>query len=199
MAATTGSSMNRPMGVMEQRVRTTAASLWWLPLIRGILLILFGAIMFAWPGATLISLITFLGAYWLVGGVFDVVQGIVGETFRSRTWLIIGGLVSILAGFVVMSQPVLAGLLTTNFIVYTVAILAVVAGVLHLFAGRDGSFSWGSFFLGVLYIIFGAIVLFNPLLTGATLVWMLPVWAIVTGIFTIVAAFMLRRVDDNVA
>ncbi len=198
MAATTGSSMNRPMGVMEQRVRTTAASLWWLPLIRGILLILFGAIMFAWPGATLISLITFLGAYWLVGGVFDVVQGIVGETFRSRTWLIIGGLVSILAGFVVMSQPVLAGLLTTNFIVYTVAILAVVAGVLHLFAGRDGSFSWGSFFLGVLYIVFGAIVLFNPLLTGATLVWMLPVWAIVTGIFTIVAAFMLRRVDDHI-
>ncbi len=198
MAATTGSSINQPMGIVEQRVRTAAAALWWLPLIRGILLILFGAVMFAWPGATLLSLITFLGAYWLVGGVFDVVQGIVGETFRSRTWLVIGGLISVLAGFVVMSQPVLAGFATTNFIVYFIAIATIVAGVTQLLAGRDGNFTWGSFFLGVLYIIFGAIVLFNPLLTGATLIWLLPVWAIVTGILSIVAAFMLRRVDDHI-
>lgn len=55
----------------EAEVRQMLAKLWWMPLVRGILLILFGLLMHAQPAATLVSLIIFLGAYWLVGGVFD--------------------------------------------------------------------------------------------------------------------------------
>lgn len=201
MAASSQDPMVRSTNVevVETGARRTLASLWWLPLIRGILLILFAVVMYVWPGVTLISLITFLGAYWLVGGVFDVVEGIMGHTFRSRTWLIIGGLISILAGFMLMSQPVISGFLTTQFVLYFLAFATIVAGIMHLFAGRSGHFSWGSFFLGALYIIFGVIILANPLLSVATMIWLLPAWAVVTGIFSIVAAFMLRGLDENVA
>ena len=40
------------------------AALWWMPLVRGILLIGFGLMMFVWgAGATRLPLIQFLGAY----------------------------------------------------------------------------------------------------------------------------------------
>ncbi len=177
----------KPGGLQE------LGGLWWIPLIRGILLILFGLLMLVHPKATLISLIVFLGAYWLVGGVFDFIEGIVGHRGRSRTWLILGGIVGILAGFFVMGHPVMAGLITGTLWIYTVAFAAIVIGITHFFAGRESSWSWSSFFLGLLYVAFGLLVICNPLLTETMLVMLLPVWAIVTGCFGIGAAFMLRR------
>ncbi|MCB0044501.1 MAG: HdeD family acid-resistance protein [Caldilineaceae bacterium] len=173
------------------------SELWWMPLVRGILLILFGLFMFAWPGATLISLVVFIGAYWLVGGVFDLVEGIIGHTDRSRMWMILSGIISILAGFFVMGRPIIAGVITGAVWVYITGFMAIVIGVMQIFAGRDGDWSWGGFFLGILSIIFGLIIIFNPLLTEAMLILILPIWAIVAGIFAIVAAFTLRGQASN--
>ena len=181
----------------EEEVKKVLASLWWMPLVRGILLIIFGLLMFARPGATLLILIQFMGAYWLVSGIFDLVEGIIGHTERSRIWMIISAIISILAGFFVLGQPIIAGLLTATFLVYLIGIASIASGVMHFFAGRDGSWSWGGFFIGILYIIFGLIVVANPLMTEATLIFLLPIWAIITGIFAIVAAFMLRGVTSQ--
>ena len=38
----------------EQEMNEALAALWWMPLIRGILLVIFGVLMFMQPGATLI-------------------------------------------------------------------------------------------------------------------------------------------------
>lgn len=181
----------------SQQLQSLAA-LWWIPLVRGIVLIIFGLLMFARPGATLVSLIIFLGAYWLVGGIFDLIEGLMGHTDRSRVWLIISAIISIIAGFIVMQQPVMAGVFTSTFLIYFIAIASIIAGVMQIFAGNEGSWSWGGFFLGILYIIFGVIILANPLLTTATVVLLLPYWALVTGIFSIVAAFMLRGAKNSV-
>ena len=183
--------------ITEQDVKRTLPSLWWLPLVRGLLLIIFGLLMFARPGATLLILIQFMGAYWLVGGIFDLVEGLIGHTERARTWMIISAIISILAGFFVLGHPVIAGLLTATFLIYLIGIAAIASGVMHFFAGRDGSWSWGGFFIGILYIIFGLIVVANPLMTEALLITLLPIWAIITGIFAMVSAFMLRGITST--
>ena len=182
--------------ITEQDVKRTLSSLWWVPLVRGILLIIFGLLMFARPGATLVTLVIFLGAYWLVDGIFSLVEGIIGHTERSRTWLIIGGIISILAGLFLVSNPVVAGLITGTFLIYLIGFATIVTGVMHIFAGRDGAWSWGGLFLGILYVIFGVLIVLNPILTEATVLLLLPFWAIITGIFAIVAAFMMRSLAD---
>ena len=192
-------TLNEPVVPTEKEteVRQVLAKLWWMPLVRGILLILFGLLMLKQPGATLLSLIIFLGAYWLVGGVFDLVEGIMGRTGTSRTWLILGGILSIIAGFIIMNQPILSGLALGTFWTYLFGFMTIAIGSMHLFAGRASTWSWGSFFLGILYIIFGMLIVLNPLITETFIIMLLPFWAITAGVFAIVAAFVLRSQGKN--
>ena len=179
-----------------QNAKEALASLWWMPLIRGVLLILFGILMFAQPGSTLLSLIWFLGIYWMVDGLFSIVEGIRGHTNRSRTWLIIGGIVSILAGLVIVGNPIAGGLVGGTVLVYLIAIATIISGVMMIFAGREREgarqWTWWGLIMGILYVIFGIFIIAQPLVTLATLVWLLPIWAIVGGLFAIVMAFQLR-------
>ena len=41
---------------------------WWVLLLRGVLAILFGIAAYAWPGMTLVTLLTLFGAFALVDG-----------------------------------------------------------------------------------------------------------------------------------
>ena len=125
----------------------------------------------------MLSLIWFMGIYWIVDGVFSLIEGVRGHTDKSRTWMFIGGIVSILAGFFIVGQPMLAGLLSGTFLVYLVGITTIITGIMMLFAGRDGHWTWGGILMGILYIVFGLIIVANPMMTLATLVWLLPIWA----------------------
>ena len=180
----------------EQGMKEALGSLWWMPLIRGLLLILFGILMFAQPGSTLLSLIWFLGIYWMVDGLFSIIEGIRGHTDRSRTWLIIGGVLSILAGLVIVGNPIAGGLIGGTFLVYLIGFTTIISGMMMIFAGREQEgtrqWTWWGLIMGILYVIFGIFVIAQPLVTLATLVWLLPIWAIVGGLFAIVMAFQLR-------
>ncbi|MBT7988246.1 MAG: hypothetical protein HN769_00005, partial [Anaerolineae bacterium] len=95
----------------EETLKDAISSLWWMPLVRGILLIIFGIIMFSSPGSTLLSLIWFMGIYWIVDGIFSIVEGLRGHTEKSRTWTIVGGIFGILAGIFIVGNPVIAGMI----------------------------------------------------------------------------------------
>ena len=63
-------------------------NIWWLALLQGIAAILLGFMLFTAPGATLVTLITFLGFYWLITGVLAVVSSAVVVSTRicTRRW-----------------------------------------------------------------------------------------------------------------
>src|SRR5262245_4684179 len=54
---------------MDVTLLRTLGRNWWLVLLRGIVSIAFGVLAWAWPGATLVTLTLFWGAYALVDGV----------------------------------------------------------------------------------------------------------------------------------
>jgi uncharacterized membrane protein HdeD (DUF308 family) len=54
---------------------------WWTLLIRGIIAVLFAAIAFVWPLATLSALVLLWGAFAIVDGIFAIVAGA-----RMRWW-----------------------------------------------------------------------------------------------------------------
>ena len=169
------------------------ATLWWMPLARGILLVIFGLMMFAWGrGATLMAVIQFLGAYWLVGGIFDLFEGAIGRPEGSRIWMIVSAIVSIAAGFFVMGHPIISGLIAGTYLTFIMGFAALVVGVIHILSGRDKKRFWGGTVLGIFYSIFGVAVIFNPLVTQAMIIRLLPYWALIAGASAIVAAFKVR-------
>ena len=169
------------------------AALWWMPLARGILLVIFGLMMFSWGrGATLMGVIQFLGAYWLAGGIFDLIEGAIGRPEGSRIWMIVSAIVSIAAGFFVLGHPIVSGLIAGTYLTFIMGLAAVVAGIAHILSGRDGKWSWEGTVLGIFYAIFGVTVIFNPLLTQAVLLLLLPFWALAAGGAAIFSAFRIR-------
>jgi uncharacterized membrane protein HdeD (DUF308 family) len=175
-----------------QEMKNALASLWWMPLVRGILLVLFGILMFTRTGSTLLSLIWFMGIYWIVDGIFSIIEGIRGHTEKSRPWMIVGGIFGILAGLFIVGNPVVAGLVGGTFLATLIGIATIASGLVMIFKGRDGQWTWWGLIMGILYVIFGIFIFSHPLATMGTLVWLFALWALVSGVLAIVLAFKLR-------
>lgn len=173
--------------------KNAVPDLWWMLALRGALLLIFGIMMFTWGrGTTLSLLIQTLGAYWLVGGLIDLFQGILGKTEKPRFWAIGGGVVSMVAGFFVMGHPIITGLFAGFYLTYFMGIAAAVVGLAQIIDGKDGERSMGTLIMGIFSIIFGVIVMFNPLMTQATILFVLPFWAILAGGAAILSSLTMR-------
>lgn len=188
--------------ITEQDVRNAISATWWIPLIQGISAILFGFYAFTRTGQTLAAILVILGLYWIINGIFSIVAGITGKTERSRWWQIIGGILSMIAGLFALSHPFIAGTVSATFIGTLIGISAIFSGIIQMFAGREvmggagRDWSWGTFFLGLLNLIFGILVIGAPLLTFAIFVRLLALWVMIGGIGLIIAAFRIRSIKN---
>ena len=112
---------------------------------------------------------------------------------RSARYFAFGGVSAIVFGVVVLVWPGISLVALT----YLFGAFAFVCGTLAVASGLNlaahKSTEWVPFVLGGLVgVAFGVVTLFLPGLTALTLVYFIATWAIVTGIFGIVAAIDLH-------
>ncbi|MGX5817504.1 HdeD family acid-resistance protein [Chitinophaga lutea] len=170
------------------------AKYWWLLVLRGVLAVLFGIMAFIWPGVTLAILIVFLGAYFLVDGIFSVVQAFRVRKEEQQWWvLLLQGLVGIGAGLIALFSPGV----TSLFIVTLVAIWAIFTGILEIvWAIRMRKAIQGEWLLilaGIFSVIFGVLVLMLPAAGLVAIAWWLGFYAVFFGIFLISLGFRLKK------
>lgn len=176
-----------------------AASYWWLLLLQGIAAVLIGWWLLTRPIGTTLVLVQFLGLYWLVAGVVDVIRSIVEKDGDHRVWQLFGGIIGIIAGLFVLNNPLFAGVLTPAVFMWMIAFAFIINGVIRIFLGNKESDagethrSWGSFFVGLFYALFGLLLLAMPLgASVATMVLTAGVLAIVGGIGMVVFSIKLK-------
>ncbi len=98
---------------------------WWLVLI-GVAGVLAGIGTFVWPGMTALLLITFIGAWALVRGIFEIIGAIqMRKEIDNEWWLVLSGIVSVMFGLILLIQPA-SGLLG---IAWAIGAFSVVAGI----------------------------------------------------------------------
>ena len=83
-----------------------------------------------------------------------------------------------------------------TFLVFLTGAFMLVTGVLALIAGVMGR-SWMLGLQGILGIIVGVVAFLWPGITALALVYLVALWAILTGATELAAAFLLRRVLRN--
>jgi uncharacterized membrane protein HdeD (DUF308 family) len=185
------------MPVERHLLQKMAGDYWWLVLIRGIAVLCLGLLMVSRPGMTLVLIIQFLGAYLLVDGIFTIIN-----SQRSRKvlgdwrWALFTGILGVIAGIVVFSRPLAAAVLTTTFLVHFIALLALASGFSSIFTGirlrKEIDNEWSMILGGLLYCGFGILLLGSPMLSMATLIWVLGILAIGGGLVQILASFKIR-------
>lgn len=172
---------------MEQIART-----WWLILIRGICAIIFGILALIWPGITVYVLVIFFGAYAIVSGIFSLFSAF-GHNVSSRAWLIISGIIGILAGIVAFAWPGITALA----LLYVIAFWAIFTGVAEVVAGialrKTIENEWMLIVGGVLSVIFGILLFIWPGAGMLGLTWLLGIFAIIYGIAMIVMSVRVKK------
>ena len=184
----------------QSLIGKAAAVIWWLVLLRGIAVIILGILFFTNPGATLIVIMTFLGAYWLVDGLFTLIASLQGKKENKNwVWGIFVGILSILAGLAVFSQPIAATLFTTTFLMYFMGFIILVSGISSIATGfklDKASGKWVMILGGVLTAFLGLLLLVNPVFSATFFVSILGFFSIIGGIMLIGLSFQIRRLKN---
>jgi uncharacterized membrane protein HdeD (DUF308 family) len=95
---------------------------WWL-LFSGILGLAAGIVTLTWPGVTALVLLTFIGVWALIRGVFEIISAIqLRKVIDDEWWLIGSGLLSVVFGLVVLMAPG-AGAVALVWVIGTYAML----------------------------------------------------------------------------
>lgn len=162
---------------------------WWLVLIQGIAALIIGIFLLTAPGATTLFLVQFMGIYWLVSGIFQIVAIFVDST--AWGWKLFAGILGILAGIVVLNHPLWSALLVPATLIIILGVQGIIFGIIGLVQAFQGA-GWGAGILGALSIIFGLVLLFNPILGATALPWVLGIFGIVGGIAGIIGAFRMK-------
>ena len=171
---------------------------WSLVLIRGISLILLGIVLLAFPLNTLTVLIFVMGAWWLIDGIVTVVKSIKGrKNQQAWGWGIFTGLLGVIAGIIVLSQPALSTILTTAFLVWFLGIAALIYGINGLITGirlrKEIKGEWSMILGGIFSIIFGIILMVSPLVSAMTIITIMGIVALAGGITLTFVAFGVRK------
>lgn len=80
-----------------------------LSFILGILTVVVGVLMISRPDVGLVSLTLFLAAYFLIGGIFEIMWSFQIRPVQGWGWTLFGGLVSLLLGLMIWGQYPLSG------------------------------------------------------------------------------------------
>ena len=160
--------------------------------------ILFGVLAIAWPGETLLILITLFGAYAFVDGIFSIVAA-VRSAARHAHWaaLLLEGILGVIVGLITFFHPGITALV----LLYFIAAWAIITGILELIAAiRLRKELAGEVLLilsGLASVIFGILLAIFPSTGVLTVVWLIGVYAIVFGVLLIGLSFRLKSWHES--
>ena len=164
---------------------------WWLVLIQGIAAIILGLLLVSSTRMTTLILIQVLGLYWLVDGIISIIRIFLKNTEVHWGWLLARGILGILAGVLVLQHPLWSALLVPTVLVIILGIQGLIGGIIGIVQALRGA-GWGAGILGALGCLFGLTLLFNPLIGGLILPYVVGIFAIIGGIAALFMAFKLK-------
>jgi uncharacterized membrane protein HdeD (DUF308 family) len=166
------------------------SKIWWIFLLQGIAGIALGLLLVTEPGATTIAIVTILGFYWLIMGIFALVRVFVDQSV-PWVWSLLIAIVGILAGLSVIKHPLLAAIGVPTAIVVIMAIQGLLMGGLEIISAFRGA-GIGSFILGAIYVVISLLLLAEPIAAAIAVPLVFGVLLLVQGAAVFALALRAR-------
>lgn len=120
------------------------------------------------------------------------------RTLAQNWWaIVLRGLCAVLFGVGAFAWPGI----TLAVLISLYGAYALVEGVLGvagaMMGRREGAFPWGVLLAGLAGIAIGMITFMSPGVTAIALVYLIAAWAVLRGVFEIIAAIQLRKEIEN--
>lgn len=168
--------------------------IWSSTVVSGLLAVVLGVVILAWPGPSILVTSGVFGAYLVISGVAMVVLGFsFPASAASRFLSVISGVASVVLGVLAFKHfgegyavLLLAIWIGVGFIVRGVTALATAIADKQL-PGRG----WAIFF-GIVSVLAGFIVLAYPFDSIVTLAFVAGIWLVVLGAIEVISGFGMR-------
>ncbi len=155
----------------------------------GIIALLIGAFVLAWPGMTLVTLTWIVGLFALLGGICALIA-LIGARKLQRGVLAVTGLSGIILGCIFLAWP----MGTTAVLLWFLMIWLVLYGIFRIVHAvrqppEDRS-KWIDIGIGLISIVVGVLMIALPVLEGLeVLALLLGIYAVITGILLLSLAW----------
>ncbi len=166
---------------------------WWALAVRGVVAVMFGALLILAPGIGLFTLLMLFGAYVLVDGVFNLVAAVHHAQERER-WgsLAFSGVVSVLAGLFTFTRPGISA----YALLMVIAAWCVITGIAQIIAAvRLREVIKGEWLLGLsglISVAFGIALVVAPGAGALALMLYIGAYEIALGVLLLGFAYRLR-------
>lgn len=173
---------------------------WWLMLIAGILCIITGIAVFAFPLESYVALSILTGVLMLVVGVAKLIAASAsGNYLMMRGYVIVGGVLDLILGLFLCIYPgvtlALLPIMLGFWMLYNSFVLLGFSGDFDTFGIQGGGILTAG---GILLLVLSILVLVNPFGAGiATVVILAGVGLVVFGILLCSLSTMLKGIHLN--
>lgn len=184
-----------PTGNLTVRLANGA---WSVALTVGILSVLLGIAIVAWPKATIGVVAVLFGIDLITVGVYRIAQAVIVSDAG-------GGTRALFAMLGILSFAV--GVLALRHLLQTVEVLAILfglfwltVGIVELIAAVTGEAATGrgaGIVISILSILAGVVMLAFPGITLLALTWLLGIWLITWGLLTAGLTMWIRHADKQ--
>lgn len=160
----------------------------------GIVMIILGVLILAWPGATLLVMAILFGCYLVVSGIMGMVEGF-SDRHRPtgmRVAYVIMGVLGVVLGLYCLRRVDV----TVLILAFLLSVFWVMRGIIDISAAMSMSGTPGNgwlLFSGFLSVIAGVLVLFWPGITLAILIAFAGAWLLVYGALLSYGGYRLHK------
>ncbi len=167
---------------------------WWALALRGLVLIILAILIFNHPAGAVLGLAIYFAVTFLVSGGLQLYTGITNKEIDHRGWYIAGGVLDLLLGILLFRNPVMTATVIPIVIGFWAIFAGIVMGVASFDMKKEGAERWWLALLGgALSVIFGFLIVRNPLQGAVTITTLIGIQVLILGIFAILLAFQVRR------
>ncbi len=185
---------------VEGRVAAVLRSVWWLPVLRGVLMVVLGLLLLVEPLGTLVALVWVFGVFAVVDGAVVLMQALLARGRPGFGWLVAEGLVSIGFGALIMLWPDVTALVLFYLLALWVLVLGVTAVVVAVTQYRARDLTWsGTLVFGLIGFLFGLLLAIKPQGTVDVILTVYGLFAFVAGVVMLVSGFATRSLSRPLA
>ncbi len=170
---------------------------WKLLLLRGVIGIVLGIVLMAWPQATIVVLMVLVGIWALIDGVGLAAQVFAeGASAGQRVFFGVMALIALVVALVAIFRPGTAASVVTWFI----GIWLLVRGLFELvgaFSSTIATPRWLLVLGALLDLVLGWLFVTNPGTAAVAVAWVIGLFAIAWGVVFVVLALATRKATDE--
>lgn len=175
-------------------------TMWGIRVTEGVVAVLFGIAAVFWPGLTALTFLYLFAAFVLASGLINLFVGIFSFGEGVGVWILktLLALLQIGIGVYLLRHPNVA----FATVILLIGFAFIFRGVFEIVAAFMDDLSGGMrtalIVVGALSLLVGIIVLFQPVSSGVAFVWVVGLYALISGPLMIASAIKDHRALEHV-